>query len=40
MFYLCICLFLNSLATPRGIWDFSSQTEDRTHAPCIGNAEA
>ena len=24
--------------TPRGMWDLSSLTRDRTHAPCIGSA--
>ena len=25
---------------PRGMWDLSSPTRDRTHTPCVGSAES
>ena len=36
-----IIIFLKKfLAVPCGMWDLSSLTRDRTHAPCIGRAES
>ena len=32
---VCVCL-----ATPYGMWDFSSLTRDRTWAPCSGSLES
>ena len=32
--FLFVCLFV--LATPQGMWDLSSPTRDRTHAPALG----
>ena len=32
---LTLFLFISFLATPRGLWDLSSPTRDRTHA--LGN---
>ena len=32
-----VFFFLNLLASLCGVWDLSSLTRDRTHAPCIGN---
>ena len=35
------CLFfVFSLAVPRGMWDLSSPTRDRTHTPCLGSVES
>ena len=36
-FFLILKKFL---ATPRGMWDLSSLTRDRNHAPCIGSTES
>ena len=37
--YYFICFqFFYSLATPRGMWDLSCLTRDRTRAACSGNA--
>ena len=33
-------VFFKFLATPRGMWDLSSLTRDRTCALCIGRAES
>ena len=35
-----ILFFFFFLAMPHGMWDLSSPTRDRTHAPCIGSAES
>ena len=35
-----LSFFLSFLAAPLGIWDLSSLTRDRTHAPCIGSGES
>ena len=37
--FLFVCFF-NCLAMPHGMWDLSSPTRDRTHAPCIGSMES
>ena len=36
-FYFVLGVFL---ATPRSMQDLSSQTRDRTHAPCSGSTES
>ena len=33
-------MLFNFLAAPRGTWDLSSPTRDRTHVPCIGSVES
>ena len=35
-----IFFFFFFLAAPHGMWDLSSLTRDRTHAPCSGSAES
>ena len=32
--------FFNFLATPCGMWNLTSLTKDRTHAPCSGSVES
>ena len=38
-FVFCFVLFFSFLAVPRGMWDLSPLTRDRTHAPCIGSEQ-
>ena len=33
-------LLFSPLATLPGVWDLSSQTRDRSNAPCSGSAES
>ena len=40
LFTLNFIYFFNVLAAPCGMWDLSSPTRYRTHAPCIGSSES
>ena len=35
-----VASFFSFGRTPRGMWDLSSPTRDRTHTPCRGSAES
>ena len=41
-FFSAVILFFYYyfLAVLRSMWDLTSPTRDRTHSPCIGNAES